>query len=71
MRFWRWVFLLLEAVVLVTFLGAWIAERWFDVTWEPESRVLSVALGVLLMLAWLFLLIASPFFLKSVSEKGI
>ena len=55
----------MEVVVLVTFLGASLAERLFNVAWEPESGVLSVALGVLLMLSWLFLLIASPFFLKA------
>jgi len=65
LRYWRCVFLIVEVVVLVTFLCVWIAERLFDVIWEPEFGVLSVALGVLLMLAWLFLLIASPFFLKA------
>ena len=64
-RYWRWVFVVLEVAVLVTFLGGWVAEELFNVIWEPQSAVLSIVLGVLLLLSWLFLLIASPFFLKT------
>jgi hypothetical protein len=64
-QYWRWVFLVIEVVVLLAFLGAWLADRLFEVAWEPESRLLSVTLGLPLMLSWLFLLVASPFFLKT------
>ena len=49
----------------MTFLGGWVAEELFNLIWEPQSAVLSIVLGVLLLLSWLFLLIASPFFLKT------
>jgi len=65
MRGWRWLFLVLESVVAVTFLLCVLLELFWGVRVEPQSQAWSVILGVLLMLAWLFLLIASPFFLRS------
>jgi hypothetical protein len=62
---WRWIFLTAEAVLLVTVLGVGLADRLLGVTCEPDSETLSVALGVLVTLCWLFLLIVSPFFLKT------
>jgi len=41
------------------------------VIWEPESEVVAVVLGWTLMLCWLFLLIASPFFLKSLRRVAL
>ena len=49
----------------MTFFGGWLAVHSFNVLWEPESEVLAIVLGLILMLCWLFLLIASPFFLRS------
>ena len=46
-------------------LSFWLAEKFWGLIWEPQSELLSVALGVMVMLSWLFLLIASPFFLRS------
>jgi hypothetical protein len=65
LKCWRSIFLVLEVLVVVVFLGGWIAERFFDAAWEPTFDLASVAVGVVLMLSWLFLLIASPFFLRS------
>ena len=49
----------------MTVLVVGLAEGLLGVAWEPESEVLSLALGALVMLCWLFLLIVSPFFLKT------
>ena len=64
-RAWRWLFITLETVVAVTFLSAVLADSVWGLRWEPQSQFLSALLGVLLMGAWLFLLIVSPFFLRS------
>lgn len=64
-RCWRWFFIVLETALPVTILSFWLAERFWHLVWEPQSQVLSAALGVMVMVAWLFLLIASPFFLRS------
>ena len=65
MRGWRRLFLILETVVVATFLGGML---W---GWriEPQSEVRAVIVGVPILLAWLFLLIGSPFFLRSL--RGI
>ena len=65
MRYWRGLFLILEIVVAVTFLVCLLAERFWRLRVEPQSQVWSIVLGVSIMLAWLFLLIVSPFFLRS------
>jgi hypothetical protein len=61
MRGWRWLFVILETVVAVTFL----LDRIWGLRVEPQSHAWSIVLGVSLMLAWLFLLVVSPFFLRS------
>src|SRR6266566_4891587 len=63
--YWRWFFIVLETALAVILLSCWLAERFWRLRLEPQSEVLSVVLGVSMMLAWLFLLIASPFFLRS------
>ena len=62
---WRWFFIILETAVLVTFLSYWLADRYRWLRWSPHSEALSVALVVSVTFAWLFLLIVSPFFLRS------
>jgi protein-S-isoprenylcysteine O-methyltransferase Ste14 len=69
LRYWRWLFLALETVVFVTFLGGWLVERFLGIRWEPQSPAVAVPLVVALVLSWLFLLIVSPFFLRSL--RGI
>lgn len=64
-RYWRPLFLVLETVVLVVFLFCLLAERFWGLRVEPQSEVWSVIFGFSMMLAWLFLLIVSPFFLRS------
>jgi hypothetical protein len=65
MQFWRRLFLVLETVVVVVFLFCLLAERFWGLRVEPQAHVWSVVFGVVFMLAWLFLLIVSPFFLRS------
>lgn len=65
MRGWRWFFLVLETVVAVTFIAPMLLERFWGLRVEPQPQEWSVVLGVSIMSAWLFLLIASPFFLRS------
>ena len=59
------MFLVLETVVVAVFLFCLLAERFWGLRVEPQSQVWAVVFGVAIMLAWLFLLIASPFFLRS------
>jgi hypothetical protein len=61
---WRCLFLALEAIVLGAFSFLYVVERFWGLRVEPESPIWAVVLGVIVMLAWLFLLVASPFFLK-------
>lgn len=64
-RYWRRLFLVLETFVVLSFLFLGLADRFGWLRTEPQSQVLSVVLGVAISLAWLFLLIVSPFFLRS------
>jgi len=50
--------------VLCPALFCALAERFWGLRVEPESEVTAALLGIFISLAWLFLLIASPFFLK-------
>lgn len=65
LRCWRWVFIVVETVVVVSFLGQWIADRLFNLNWEPDSELPALVLGGLMAAAWLFLLVGSPFFMRS------
>lgn len=64
-KHWRRLFLVLEAIVVIVPLYCLLAEKLLGLRVEPESGIGSIVLGVSLMLAWLFLLVASPFFLRS------
>lgn len=64
-RRWKYVFLLLEAIVLLPCLLLLFAQH---LGWqEPASppRVWQFIVAALYLLSWLFLLIGSPFFLRS------
>jgi hypothetical protein len=65
MRGWRWFFVILETVVAFTFASLIALERFWGLRVEPQSHSWSIILAVSLMFAWLFLLVASPFFLRS------
>jgi hypothetical protein len=58
MRGWRWLFLIAETVVAGGFASLMLLKEFWGHAWP-------VILGGSLMLAWLFLLVASPFFLRS------
>jgi membrane protein YdbS with pleckstrin-like domain len=64
-KLWRGLFLTLETLVLGVLLFCGLAERFWGLHVEPQSEWLAIVLGILICLAWLFLLIVSPFFLKS------
>jgi len=64
-RIWRLFFLGLETVVVVLVLFCLLGEWVYGVSIEPKSQVQAIVFGVSFALAWLFLLIASPFFLRS------
>src|SRR5215471_5374386 len=64
-RYWRWIFIIVEAMLVVDFaLCVFVAPR-FGWRGPPEPRGFAAAHGVFVLLAWLFLLIASPFFVRS------
>ncbi len=64
-KLWRGLFLSLETFLLGQVLFCVFAERFWRLQVEPEPEALAMVLGIFIMLAWLFLLIVSPFFLKS------
>ena len=64
-KYWKWVFLVLEAVVLLPFLVWELAERFLRIPLDHVSDSIGVVLGGAYLGAWLFLLIVSPFFLRS------
>ncbi len=66
---WRWTFLTLETVVLVGIGLSLFAELILHERPEPYLGSWSVPVAVLFGLSWLFLLIVSPFFLRSL--RGI
>ena len=49
----------------MVFLFWLLAERFWGLRVEPQSQLWSIVFGVSIILAWLFLLIVSPFFLRS------
>jgi hypothetical protein len=64
-RYWRRLFLVLETVVVGVFVFYLLAETFWGLRVEPQPQVWSVVFGASIILAWLFLLIVSPFFLRS------
>jgi hypothetical protein len=62
---WRCVFLGLETALVVVFLACLVAERHFDLLIGFGSGAVDVTAGLLLTAAWLFLLVGSPFFFRS------
>ena len=64
-KYWKRLFLVLETVVVVAFSFCLLAGSFWGLRVEPRSQVWSAVFAVAIMLAWLFLLIVSPFFLPS------
>jgi len=65
MRGWRWLFLIAETVVAGGFVSLMLWKEFWGLPVESQSHAWPVILGGSLMQAWLFLLVASPFFLRS------
>jgi hypothetical protein len=65
---WRWIFIVLQTAVLVAFSLAVTLDFGFGISVEPQPEFLAIALGVSYMVALLFLLIAGPFFFKSLGK---
>lgn len=65
MKWWRFLFLVLETGVFVTFSFLVLIDRFFGLHIEPQSQAWLLVCEIPFMLAWLFLLIVSPFFLRS------
>ena len=63
LKMWRWIFIALQTAVFVTFSVAVILEFGFGILFEPQ-----IAFVACYMVALLFLLIASPFFFKSLGK---
>jgi hypothetical protein len=64
-QYWRWIFIVSEAILATSFvIGVLLAPHlgWHG-TFGPPA--LARVHAVLVALAWLFLLLASPFFLRS------
>ena len=68
LKMWRWVFIAVQTAVFVAFSIAVTLQFGFGILIEPESEPLNIALGVSYTAALLFLLIASPFFFKSLGK---
>jgi len=62
---WRWVFIVLETLLVGSFtLCVLIAPR-FGWRGPFASPAFTLVHAVMVLVAWLFLLVASPFFLRS------
>ena len=70
-RMWRWIFIGVQSAVFVTFLLTFILESGFGISVKPQDHSLDVALGFSLMAGYVFLLIASPFFFKSLGKLAV
>jgi hypothetical protein len=68
LKVWRWILIVVQTVVFVTFSAAVTLEFGFGISIEPQPESLEIALGISYMAALLFLLIASPFFFKSLGK---
>ena len=68
---WRWIFIVLQSAVFVTFSLVMILAFGFGISVEPQSQSLDIALGFSFMAGLLFLLIASPFFFKSLGKLAV
>lgn len=68
---WRMVFLTVEATVLTVFLFSWVAETFFDRYWVPGSQAVEWMLAGMMAAAWMFLLVASPFFFRSLRVLAV
>lgn len=64
-RLWRYVFISAEALVVCTYVVVGCADLLFDMQVDIESSPVAVSLLVAVGTAWLFLLLVSPFFLRS------
>jgi hypothetical protein len=65
MRIWKYLFLILETWVLVAVLFPILAKKIWGVVIEPQPGAFVDCIVVFSMAAWLFLLVVSPFFLRS------
>lgn len=63
--YWRWLFLALETLVAGGVALSLFAEFVMGYRGDPDLGMWTIPLAVLYGLAYLFLLIASPFFLRS------
>jgi hypothetical protein len=66
LKIWRWIFIVLQTAVFVTFSLAVTLDFGFGISFEPQ-----MAFIVCYMVALLFLLIASPFFFKSLGKLAV
>ena len=64
-RYWRWVFISLEAMLVGDFILCVFVAPHFGWRGPFEPRALALVHAVFVMVAWLFLLFAGPFFLRS------
>jgi positive regulator of sigma E activity len=71
LKVWRWIFIVVQTAVFVSLSLAATLELGFGISLEPQPESLAIALGVSYMVALLFLLIASPFFFKSLGKLAV
>src|SRR5689334_9228163 len=71
LKVWRWIFITVQTAVFGTLLLMAIIELGFGISVEPQSESLEIALGLSYTVAVLFLLIASPFFFKSLGKLAV
>jgi len=65
LRYWRWTFIIVETMVATSFIVGVIIAPLFGWQGPLNPPALAMAHAIFVTLAWLFLLIASPFFLPS------
>ena len=67
---WRWIFIISETMA-VGYMVVVTVARCFYPRGYPEPPVLGITLAYSALLAWLFLLIASPFFFRSLRGVAV
>ena len=66
LKMWRWIFITAQTAVFVTFSLALILEFVFGIIFEPPTAFIACYVAALF-----FLLIASPFFFKTLGKLAL
>ena len=61
----RSLFIAMEVIVAGTFCGLLVSDYWFQTSLDIDSSPVSLCGFALVAISWLFLLLGSPFYVRS------